>query len=183
MKGISFCTAIQNRLWQLQQTLPHNLKFTIAGSIEICILVYNDEDTYSWLSQNFKAELSDGRLKVKHHVDGREWEFGYVKSLSHELGTRRVLFNLDADNYIDGTVDTLLDLNDHEVVTPKSDYPDMGDGRIGRIGLTRKRYEMIGGYDHGTGSRQDGLLIYKAAISGCKVIQLPCPVKPISNLK
>lgn len=183
MDGISYCTVIQNRLWQLQQTLPHNLKFTKVGLIEICILVWNDEETYSWLNQNFRSELDDGRLKIKHHIEEREWEFGYAKYLSHAMGTQRVLFNLDADNFIDGTVDTLLNMKDNEVIITRFDYPEMNGGRIGRIGLTKRRYNLIGGYDIGVGSRQDGLLVFKAANSGCKVVQIPCPVKPISDLK
>lgn len=182
-KGISYCTVCHKRLWQLQQTLPHNLQFTEVGLIEICVLVFNDEETYSWLDQNFKEYLDDGRLVIKHHQEDHVFEFGYVKQLSHALGSKRVLFNLDADNYIDGSVEHLMDLKDGEIVITDQRYPDLKDGRIGRIGLTRRIYDRIGGYDYGVGSKQDGLLVYKAASIGCRIIQIPCPQKPVSNLK
>lgn len=40
---VSYLTNCHNRLWQLQQTLPHNLKFTKIDEIEIVVLAYNDD--------------------------------------------------------------------------------------------------------------------------------------------
>ena len=40
---VSYLTNCHNRLWQLQQTLHHNVKFTKIDEIEIVVLAYNDD--------------------------------------------------------------------------------------------------------------------------------------------
>ena len=57
----------------------------------------------------------------------------------------------------------------------------MLDGRIGRIGLTRSRFEKLDGYQENIGGRHDGDLITRALMSGCKIIQSDCIIKPIPN--
>lgn len=60
--------------------------------------------------------IADGRLKVKTHhddykpLDGSDFACGYVKNLSHAMGTGKILFNLDADNFIDNAHELLLQL-------------------------------------------------------------------------
>ena len=38
---VSYCITCGNRLWQLKQTLPKNVKYLIPGKVELCILAHN----------------------------------------------------------------------------------------------------------------------------------------------
>ena len=50
---ISYCSTCHRRLWQLKQTLKHNLGFTISGEVEVCVLVYNDSEAFQYLTENY----------------------------------------------------------------------------------------------------------------------------------
>ena len=50
---ISYCTTCKGRLWQLKQTLEHNLSFTKVGEFELCILAYNDDTVEPYLNEAF----------------------------------------------------------------------------------------------------------------------------------
>ena len=177
----SYCTTCYKRLWQLKQTLKHNLDFTISGEVEVCVLVYNDSEAFQYLTENYADYIQDGRLKIKPHFDDLGWNAGRIKNLAHQMATGRVVFNLDADNFIDGVHETLLHLKDTEICITKQNAPNMLDGRIGRIGLTRSRFEKLDGYQENIGDRHDGDLITRALMSGCKIIQSDCIIKPIPN--
>ena len=76
---ISYCTNCHKRLWQLKQTLPHNLAYTKVGEVELCVLVYNDDTVEPYLIEHYPEYISDGRLNIKTHVEDRPYSFGYVK--------------------------------------------------------------------------------------------------------
>lgn len=182
---VSYCTTCQGRLWQLKQTLGHNLAFTQADEIEICILAYNDTETYLNLREHYGEYLADGRLRVinwhedKVFNDGSRWSCGYVKHLAHLMGCGDVLFNLDADNFIDdGLHKALLSLQPNELlITKQSEWRD--DGRSGRIGVHRTMYGKARYRDKGRGD--DGDFMSQCIAQGVKVKQIRCAYTPISN--
>lgn len=182
---ISYCITCHGRLWQLIETLKHNLKFTQSGFFEICVLLYNDESAYEYLVGNYKEYLEDGRLRIKVHnedrvfEDGTRWSCGYAKDLSHKMGKGRVLFNLDADNFIDSELrNSLLDLDANEIlITEQSEW--LPDGRSGRIGVHRCVYGKVRYRDRGRSD--DGDFIGQCIGIGLKVKQVSCFYKPISN--
>lgn len=182
---ISYCTTCHNRLWQLKQTLDHNLAFTVAGKVELCVLAYNDAETYRYLRENYAEYIADGRLRAldwrdeKAFADGSRWSCGYVKHLAHLMGRGDVLFNLDADNFIDDDLHTaLLSLQSNEIlITLQSEWRD--DGRSGRIGVHRSMYGKARYRNKGRGD--DGDFISQCISQGLKVRQIRCEYKPISN--
>lgn len=184
---ISYCTTCHKRLWQLKQTLIHNLKFIQSGFSELIILLYNDNESYHYLVDNFNNYIKDGRLVLINYLekeqifeDGTNWSCGYVKHLVHSYASGEVLFNLDADNFIDielnSKLNTLLP-TELLLITHNKWLPD---GRSGRIGVHRDMYNNIQGY-RDKGRNDDGDFVSQCKIKGCKIVYADCPIKPISN--
>lgn len=182
---ISYCTTCHSRLWQLKQTITHNFAYTLAGKVELCILVYNDIKTYQYLYKHYADYINDGRLRVlsvnknKVFADGSMWSCGYVKHLAHLIGRGDVLFNLDADNFIDDALHAaLLELKPNELlITKQSEWRD--DGRSGRIGVHKDLYGKAIYRDKGR--NDDGDFIQQCVAHGAKPIQITCQHTPIDN--
>lgn len=186
--NISLCVTVSNRLWQLKQTLKHNIKFAKVDNVEICIAAYNDNTVTKFLEENYSQELSDGRIKVAEFndnytpVDGSAFACGYVKIFSHRMATGKVLFNLDADNFIDDeTIRVLSELRENQIyiINP---LKMNSDGRSGRIGIHRVKYDYIGGY-RDCGRLDDIDFVRRAVLSGCRTVYGDCIIPPISNEK
>jgi hypothetical protein len=162
----------------LKKTLEHNLNFTITGKVDLCILAYNDDSIEPYLTEHFGDYLDTERLKVKTVTDSKPYSFGYVKNLSHAMGSGRVLFNLDADNFIDGVQDVLLTLTDDEICI--SDRPAK-DGRGGRIGVTRNTFNQLNGYLDNQKFPDDGDFVIRAIQLGKRLKRAECVIAPLSN--
>lgn len=184
---ISYCTTCHGRLWQLKQTLDHNLAFTVAGKFELSVLTYNDTDTHEYLYRYYADYIAAGTLRVKSHfedkvfADGSKWSCGYVKDLVHNMARGNVLFNLDADNFIDNDLHAaLLSLQANEIlITKQSEWQP--DGRSGRIGVHSSMYGKARYRDKGRSD--DGDFITQCLSLGAKIKQLSCQYAPISNIK
>lgn len=184
---ISLCTVVSNRLWQLKDTLRHNLGFTRVGDVEICIAVYNDRDgAVDYLDEHYSEYLVDGRLRYVEFVDtyapidGSAFACGHAKRYSHSIANGNILFNLDADNFMDAeTMRKLKGLRPKEILIldPRTMLPD---GRAGRIGLHKDLYHRLGGYVD-KGRRDDIDLVFRATMMGCRTVYHTCAIPPISN--
>ena len=175
---ISYCTTCHNRLWQLKQTLEHNLAFTKEGEVELCILAYNDLEVEPYLKENYPEYIVDGRLKVKSIQSRIPFSCGHVKNFSHDMGSGDILFNLDADNFICNAHEHLLKLKPYQVF--KGKIRTMS-GESGRIGIYRKLYKQIGGYDRNAGTNDDGEFISRCLRAGARLVQDYCRIPPIPN--
>lgn len=176
--NISYCTNCHKRLWQLKLTLPENLKFTKKDEIDIVVLAYNDATVKPYLEKTYPEYIADGRLKVFEVNDGKEYQFGVVKNLVHNEATGRVLFNLDADNFITGTPEKLATLKDDEILI--SHLP-LADGRGGRIGVTKTVFDVVGGYRDGQADPDDVDFIKRVKEIAPTVKYETCPRRPLPN--
>ncbi|MCR8526272.1 hypothetical protein WB334_25370, partial [Escherichia coli] len=104
---------------------------------------------------------------------------GYVKDIAHKQATGDVLFNLDADNFIDDELhQTLLTLPANTLlITKQSEW--LPDGRSGRIGCHKSDYGKIVYKDKGR--NDDGDFIHQAILARLQIKQIPCKYKPIPN--
>lgn len=179
---ISYCTVCCSRLWQLKQTIDHNLNFTKTNEFELCVLAYNDDEVEQYLRDKYAEYIADGRLKVKTHhddyksKDGSDFSCGYTKNLSHAMGTGKILFNLDADNFIDNAHEILLKLKANEVLKNVG----VPDGRSGRIGVHKSLFKKVGGYKDLDRS-DDGDFVLRCLKTGAKIIKTDCALAPIPN--
>lgn len=184
---ISYCTTCHGRLWQLKQTLDHNLAYTVAGKVELCVLAYNDTETREYLYRYYTDYIAAGTLRIKSHFedktfdDGSRWSCGYVKNLAHDMGQGRVLFNLDADNFIDDHLHAeLLTLPTSKIlITKQSEWRP--DGRSGRIGVHGRIYGKARYRDKGRSD--DGDFIGQCIALGLTITQIACQHVPVSNIK
>lgn len=146
VKKISFCTTCKGRLWQLQQTLPQNIRKLDKDS-EIVILDYQSPDGLKeWLFTTFPADIESGKLKYFHLEHEYNYTSSYAKNVAHKLATGEILFNLDADNYIyTGLLAELRNLRDNMLFLPRLFGND--EGSYGRLGYTKATFERVGGYD------------------------------------
>lgn len=169
----------------MAQTLPHNVKYLVKNDIEMVIVAYNDNSVLPFIEKNYADYLGDGRIRViecnedKIFADGSRWSCGYVKDIAHRAGLGDVLFNLDADNFIDDELhQTLLTLPANTLlITKQSEW--LPDGRSGRIGLNKSDYSNIRYRDKGR--NDDGDFMLQAHLARIKKIQIPCLIKPIPN--
>ncbi len=181
---ISYCTSCGGRLWQLKQTIEHNLSFTKVAEVELCVLAYNDDEVEQYLLDKYAEYIADGRLKIKTHhddykpKDGSDFSCGYTKNLSHAMGTGKILFNLDADNFIDNAHEFLLQLKSNQILKNIA----LPDGRSGRIGIHRTLFNKVGGYQD-VGRSDDGDFVLRCLKAGAKLLQMDCNLAPISNIE
>lgn len=183
--NLSYCTTCHSRLWQLAKTLPHNTQYLKCDEVELVIVAYNDDSILPFLQANYADYLNDGRIRVIEHTedkifsDGSHWSCGYVKDISHRAGLGDVLFNLDADNFIDDELhQTLLTLPANTLlITKQSEW--LPDGRSGRIGCHKSDYGKIVYKDKGR--NDDGDFIHQAILARLQIKQIPCKYKPIPN--
>lgn len=182
---LSYCTTCHNRLWQLKKTLPHNTRYLKCGEVELVIVAYNDGNVLPFLQANYADYLKDGRIRVIEHnedktfADGSRWSCGYVKDIAHRAALGDVLFNLDADNFIDDALQaTLLSLTKRQIlITKQSQWRP--DGRSGRIGICRSNYGKVYYRDKGRGD--DGDFICQAIRASLQIVELLCQHQPIPN--
>lgn len=183
--NLSYCTTCHNRVWQLKKTLPHNTQYLKSDEVELVIVAYNDDSVLPFLKANYVDYLNDDRIRVVEHnenkifSDGSRWSCGYVKDIAHRAGLGDVLFNLDANNFIDDELHrSLLTLSPKTmIITKQSEW--LPDGRSGRIGCHRTDYGKI--YYRDKGRNDDGDFMLQAHLAHIKKIQVPCSIKPISN--
>lgn len=145
--SISFCVTCHNRLWQLKLTLFENLR-NLGPSDELVLVDYKSNDGLKeWVWNNFPNEISMGKLIYFEVINEIRWNVARAKNLAHRLSNKNYLFNLDADNYL-----SILDVQQIRFAAQLNSYTHQwsgqwGDGTFGRIGIPRKVFMDIGGYD------------------------------------
>src|ERR1044072_3062749 len=93
---ISFCVTCKNRLWQLQQTLPVNLRvIKDDGSADLVLVNYNSQDGLNdWIHQ-FHKEIETGILTYVHERTEQYFHCSKAKNLAHFIATGEFVVNLD----------------------------------------------------------------------------------------
>lgn len=177
-KSVSFVTTVHNRLWQLKQTLPANIKEVRGREADIVILAFNDSTVKPYIEDTYPEEVIDGLIKIFEYNGPEEFSCGLAKNKAHALATGEILFNLDADNFICNAFYHLQSLKENEIL---KNIPS-DDGREGRIGLYKRLYNKTIGYQD-EGSNQDGALVLRCtkAVRGVMVKLVDVKTAPISN--
>jgi hypothetical protein len=99
-----------------------------------------------WLLERQSAAIAAGALRCFRTEEPRHFHVAHAKNVAHRLGRGRILFNLDADNFIgEETIESLqriFDSRPRSVVTAEM-KPDIG----GRTALRREDFGALNGYD------------------------------------
>ncbi|GAU65944.1 hypothetical protein SSP35_02_03130 [Streptomyces sp. NBRC 110611] len=188
---ISFCMTCKDRLWQLRETLLENLERVEAdGNAEIVLVNYHSQDGLDAWVRAYRTYMDRGVLRYLHERTEPNFHMSKAKNLAHFGATGEFLVNLDADNFIGETIpawrgqwareyDTLIHgfvpETDKGRVGARDGLPAEGNGTSGRIGLPRRHFMALGGYDEAMlpMSQQDVDLIDRARAYGLSVVRLP----------
>jgi len=181
---VSFCVTCCNRLWQLKQTLQHNLD-NLPDEFEITLVDYRSPDGLSeWVWDNFKTYIEHHKLNFFEVKNDISWNVSKAKNLAHRISNGQYLFNLDADNFISAE-DIALILKSHRLNFPLHQWSGVwSDGSYGRIGLPKALFYKLGGYDESMMPMggQDTDLIERMNRLRVAISKLPPPkMKAIEN--
>lgn len=184
IKHISFCTTCKGRLWQLKQTLKHNLSLLDEHS-DIVLLDYQSPDGLEeYILSLYAHELQTGKLRYFKMVEDYAYTSSFAKNVAHRLATGDILFNLDGDNFLNPTLfSELRNLKENEWLVPKPSK--MLEGSYGRLGYHRKMFFDNSGYDETiVGMLGDDGALNKAFIKkGFKWIYSNEDSSPIQNTR
>jgi predicted glycosyltransferase involved in capsule biosynthesis len=179
---ISFCSTCKNRLWQLRQTLPANLDaIRQDGHAELVLVNYNSRDGLDRWIRRFKSDMRSGVLRYVHQRTEKFFHASKAKNLAHFGARGEFVFNLDADNFIGETLPTMRELWSREPERIIHGFSGRyKDGSYGRIGMRRRTFLRLGGYDEAMlpMGHQDRDLLSRAAIAGLAIAAIPqksCP--------
>lgn len=135
----------------------------------------DSDDIVTMIERDFSYDLLSGRLKYYRAIDPwKKFHMATAKNVAHRLASHEYLFSIDADNYVSPEdLDLVLQhfslhpdgifhqttgcapLShrqwDHYQLFPSpQDYHDgevIWDGSCGRIGISKKRFETVNGYN------------------------------------
>lgn len=170
---ISFCSTCKNRLWQLNKTLVENIKTVRAdGRSEIVLVNYNSQDGLNEWIERFKSDIKAGTLRYVHEQTELYFHCSKAKNLAHFAAIGEFVVNLDCDNFIGRTIATYRNIwnadNDTVIQGFCGSYQD---GTYGRIGMAKRHFDALGGYDEKMLAigHQDRDLLARARASGLHI--------------
>tara|TARA_Y100001938_G_scaffold151179_1_gene246945 strand:+ start:171 stop:1610 length:1440 start_codon:yes stop_codon:yes gene_type:complete len=153
-RHISFCTAIKNRKFQIEETLEKNIEDNLEyrDFCEFTILDCDSSDRVSeWIIDNFSEYIADGYLKLFKIKDFPYWNASIAKNTCHNLSEGEILVNLDCDNYTgEGGAKIIYDLfSSNKDINCYHQWckKEWFSGNYGRISFRRDVFEELGGYD------------------------------------
>ena len=151
---LSFCITCKNRMWQIKQTLPKNLKdnLSMREQIDFVLVDFGSTDgLQEWIIENFEQDIKEEYLKYYYTEELRYWHASIAKNTAHVLSESDIVINLDCDNYTgkDGgkyVLENMIKQGIHDTVIHQFGG-NVLDGSYGRITLSRENFVNIGGYD------------------------------------
>ena len=152
---ISLCTTCADRLDNLKQTLPQNIKDNSDyDNVEFVVLDYNSkkDDVNGWIKSEMMKHIESGKLIYCRTEEPEYFDMSHSRNIAFQVATGDIVNNIDADAF-----------------TPPSDYFKCGFANFinklaneqpekaifaksrqllrGRQGYFKKEFIEIGGYD------------------------------------
>lgn len=172
---LSFCITCKNRFYQIRNTLQKNLDDNRMFDflVEFILVDFGSTDGLrEWIAENFKPDLSTGYLKYYYTDKLEYWHASIAKNTAHFLSQNDIVVNLDCDNYTGHNggkyvIQNFLAYKWQDIIFHQRDE-DLHNGAYGRIGVLRKHFDSIGGYDESLGpmGHQDTDLIARLSMLG-----------------
>ena len=145
---VSYCSTCKGRMWQLEKTLIANLQKLETIDAEWIIYDYASPDDFSDILPHHplvKKAIESGKLKIYKHILNIPFSMPLAKNLAHHYATGDIVFNLDIDNFIGDSFEQLTNLQENQFLWAVNTVSTAG--AMGRIGVSRKVFMELGGYD------------------------------------
>jgi len=158
---ISFCTVCMDRLHNLKETLPINIKSNKSyPNLEFVILDYNSSDKLEdWIKNNFIKYINNGRIVYYRTEEPKYFDMPHAKNVVSKLASGDIINNLDADNYAVDIRPENKNKQTNECWASylnriANEFPEKAifikSNRVphGRVGFYKKDFiDILGGYD------------------------------------
>jgi hypothetical protein len=187
---ISFCISSRNRLWQIKETLQHNLDL-IRDRHEIVLVNYGcQQGLDDYIRSHFISDIMSGHLVYFEAFNINSFHASKAKNLSHRLASGEFLFNLDGDNFLSESMINFIENSFKEEPGSVVHLVDKKQpGSFGRIGMHRNNFFYLGGYDESLMPRnhQDTDIINRCILLGLNYksskesYKCPIPNNTINN--
>jgi len=171
---ISFCTTCMDRLYNLKETLPQNIKDNIDyKNIEFVIIDYNSKDNLGeWIKNNMMQYIESGVVSYYRTTEPKYFSMAHSRNIAFKVANGEIVNNLDADNFTrniqkDPPIENWASyLNRMANECPEKVIFAKGKRAMhGRVGFYKKEFiEELGGYSEellGYG-HDDHDLVYRA---------------------
>jgi hypothetical protein len=180
-KKLSFVMALMNRSHQIEQTLIKNLEdnWEDRDDVEFVLMDVNSQDGFrKWIRSMDLTKYTESGFLRYFEVDSIDkWHASIGKNTAAHQAVGKIVVTLDCDNftgYRGGRfLITEFEKNDYNCIVHQYDGNPQ-NGNFGRISLTKKKFNEIGGYDQSflPMGYQDWDIIKRAEAVGCKYINL-----------
>jgi hypothetical protein len=145
------------------------------GSSEMVLVNYNSQDELDVWIRQFRSAIAAGTLRYVHERSDPDFHMSKAKNLAHFAATGEFVVNLDADNLTGNTIATwrrFWQANPDTIIHGLCRHAH--DGTHGRIGMARRHFLALGGYDEEmlAGGYEDSDLLRRAKAYGLDFIRL-----------
>jgi hypothetical protein len=176
---ISYCSQVKNRFYQFEKTFKHNLDHIINNLNTEWIIVDCDskDDLYNYINKLGKID----RFHYYRTLDYKSYSIPIAKNFAARLSSGDYVFNLDIDNYIANATYNINNIGLNQGVCCNI----FKCGIYGRIGCSRKIFNIVGGYDESflPAAKHDTDFINRCKLIGYEFQNIPCSIYPIVNSK
>jgi len=178
-RKITFVMALMNRFHQIEQTLIKNLEdnWEDRDEVEFVLMDINSKDGFrKWIREIDLTKYTDCGFLRYYETDVLDtWHASIGKNTATHQAYGKIVVTLDCDNYTGYRggrfVIDQFEKHDYNCVLHQFDWIPH-NGNFGRIALTKKKFNEIGGYDQSflPMGYQDWDIIKRAEATGCKYI-------------
>ena len=158
MYSISFCVTCMNRLYDLEKTLPANLKLEKTYPfIEFVVLDYNSRDGLGkWMKNNMMGHIESGLVSYYRTEEPKYFSMSHSRNIAFKMAKNEIVLNLDADNYTAKNFDAppeephsyYLNRMANQAKDRKVIFAKGKRSMHGRIGFYKNEFiNDLGGYD------------------------------------
>jgi len=143
---ISVCTVAGNRLKDIQQTLPLNIKDSEGYPAEFNLIDYGSTDGLEeWVKGNMMHHIESGLLNYYKVLGVKHFDLTHSRNIGFKLGTGDILTNFDADNII--TDGLLSHINYIANQIPEKMVIVRAGRTYGNISFYRDDFFLLNGYN------------------------------------
>ena len=151
---VSICTTIMDRLNDLKQTLPQNIKDNSDyPNVEFVVLDYNSkkDDIGGWIKSEMMEYIDSGRLVYYRTTEPQYFDMSHSRNIAFLAATGDIVNNVDADNFTPLSEECGFATYVNKLANEQPEKAIFAKSRQllrGRLGFYKQEFiELLGGYD------------------------------------